>query len=299
MANMRFLPFHVTVLVHNMKIFFFSMLWCLLPIGTAGATEGGGSNYLPGFYGDFGMAEFPERGTFFNNFFAAYQDTESKTGTLLEMPGIMHVSQQHFLNGTYVSGLFPALMVAKDHSSGIDRVGLGDFYFVPGGLNWKWEGITAFLFEGIVAPTGYYRANEFSLGRNYWTFDHNLLLTWRLPGDNELSVGMGYMNNLKNPATNYQSGDELHFDYTVGHYVNSTVALGVAGSYYKQMSRDTAPQEMIVNEPGESASIGPVVMYTPKINGQDVAFSLKWLREFNVSGRLSQEYLVCRILLSF
>lgn len=298
-SNVQLFLFQIQIFSKNMKNFLVSIVCWLLSIASAGATEGGGSNYLPGFYGDFAMAEFPEQGTFFNNFFAAYQDIESNTGTLLEMPGIIHVSQQHILGGTYVAGLFPALMAARDNTSGIDRVALGDFYFVPGGLNWKWKNITAFLFEGIVAPTGYYRANEFSLGRNYWTFDHNLLLTWRLPGDNELSLGVGYMNNLKNTATNYQSGDELHFDYTVGHYLNTTLALGVTGSYYKQLSRDAAAQGLVVNEPGESASIGPVVMYTPKINGQDVAFSLKWLREFDVSGRVPQEYLVCRILLPF
>ena len=32
------------------------------------ATESGGSNYLPGFYGDFMMAVMPEQGFFFNNF---------------------------------------------------------------------------------------------------------------------------------------------------------------------------------------------------------------------------------------
>jgi len=282
-----------------MKIVFLIFLCWLGFSSAATATEGGGSNYLPGFYGDFGMADFPEQGTYFNNFFAAYQDSESQFGTLLEMPGIIHVSEQRMLDGTFIAGFFPALMTAKDNISGIDRVGLGDFYFVPGGLNWNWGHLTAFLFEGIVAPTGYYKANEFSLGRNYWTFDHNLLLTWQLPGDSELSMGIGYMNNLKNSATNYQSGDEFHFDYTVGHYLRSDVALGIAGSYYQQVNADRAPQELLVQESGSSASVGPVVMYTPKINGQDVAFSLKWLREFNVSGRSSQEYLVCRILLPF
>ena len=62
----------------------------------AEGSEGGGSNYFPGFYGDFMMAVMPEKGTFFNNFFAAYQDPSGNVGTLLEMPGIIHVTGQKF-----------------------------------------------------------------------------------------------------------------------------------------------------------------------------------------------------------
>ncbi len=268
---------------------------------TALATEGGGSNYLPGFYGDFAMAAFPEPGTYFNNFFAAYQDTTSQTGTLLEMPGVMHVTNQKFLEGQFIVGFFPALMISKDHSgtNSNARVGLGDFYLVPGGLSWNLDNFSALLFEGIVMPTGYYHQGDFNTGRNYWTFDHNLLTTFKIPGDNELSIGIGYMNNLRNPATDYQSGDEFHFDYTVGHYFTSMISFGITGSYYQQVTKDQAPAEIITSPPGEAASIGPVVMYAPRINNQDIAISLKWLREFNATGRTEQEYIICRIFLPF
>ena len=266
---------------------------------SSNATEVGGSNYLPGFYGDLAMAVFPGQGTYFNNFLAAYQDTSSQTGTLLEMPGVIHVSDKTLLGGTYVVGFFPGLMTAKDNAADTARAGLGDFYLVPAGLNWQWGDLTGFLFEGIVAPTGYYKRNEFNLGRNYWTFDHNLLLTWNLPANNEISVALGYMNNLKNPATQYQSGDEFHFDYTVGHYPTPNFGLGVTGSYYQQVGHDRAPADLLANEPGDATTIGPVVMYMPKINGQDTAISLKWLREVSVSGRPAQEYVVCRFLMSF
>ena len=263
------------------------------------ATEGGGTNYLPGFYGDFGMAVFPGPGAYFSNFAAAYQDIDANTGTLLEMPGVLYVSTYQWLGGNFVSGAFPALMAAKDStgSNNFDRVALGDFYFLPGGLSWDWGDLKAFLFEGVVAPTGRYEAGEFNTGRNYWTFDHNLLLTWSLPANNELSVAIGYMNNLENAATDYQSGDEFHFDYNVGHYIGQSFAVGVSGSYYQQTTRDVAPIGAFVPEEGEGTSIGPSVMYMPKINGQDAAISLKWMREFNVTGRPAQEYLICRFQL--
>lgn len=275
------------------------ILLVLIPPPIA-ATEGGGSNYLPGFYGDLGMGVFPDQsGTYFLNFFAAYQDTAANTGVLLEMPGILQVTDQHFLGGQFVFGAFPAIMAAKDNTAGnnLDRVALGDFYFVPGGLSWKWKNLNAFLFEGVVAPTGYYRAGDFNIGRNYWTLDHNLLLTWNLPANFEISLGLGYMNNLQNQDTGYRSGDEFHMDYTVGYYPINNFGFGVAGSYYKQVTRDEAPQELVVTEAGEGSTIGPVVMYTEHVGDRDVTVSLKWLREFNVTGRAEQEYLICRLFM--
>lgn len=265
------------------------------------ATEGGGTNYLPGFYGDFGMAAFPKPGTYFSNFAAAYQDIHSQTGTLLEMPGILHLSTQQFLGGNFVFGAFAALMASRDSggSNNADRFALGDFYFVPGGLNWDWGDVKAFWFEGVVVPTGRYELGDFNTGRNYWTFDHNVLLTWSLPADNELSVAIGYMNNLENPASHYQSGDEFHFDYNVGHYIGQAFAIGISGSYYQQTTHDSAPVDASVPEAGEATSIGPSLMYMPKINGKDSAISLKWMREFNVTGRAPQEYLICRFQLPF
>lgn len=278
----------------------FALLCCLSSFGTY-ATEGGGSNYLPGFYGDFGMADFPKQGTYFYNFFAAYQDTASQSGTLLEMPGVIHVSGMEFLGGRYITAVFPGLLASKDSSGGghYDRVGLGDFYFIPGGLNWEFGDLKLFLFEGIVAPTGRYEVGDFNTGRNYWTFDHNLLMTWKLPANNELSVSFGYMNNLKNQATGYRSGDEFHFDYMLGHYFGEQFGLGVVGSHYRQVTADAAPFGSALMQPGEASSIGPVVTYIPKINGKEIAVSLKWMREFNVSGRLPQEYLICKVFVEF
>lgn len=272
---------------------------CLSFSATADATEGGGSNYLPGFYGDFSMATLPDQGTFFNNFFAAYQDTQAQTGALLEMPGILHVTGQKYLDANFFVALFPAVMAIKDSTgnNNLDRVGLGDFYVVPAGLSWKTEHFSAMLFEGVVAPTGRYAANDFNIGRNYWTFDHNLLLTWNIPYANEISLGIGYMNNLENPSTRYRSGDEFHLDFTLGHYVASEFAVGLTGSYYQQTTADAAPLGQPLNVTGQAATLGPVLMYSPKINGQDVAFSLKWLREYTATGREMQEYLVFRIFL--
>ena len=268
--------------------------------GATSATEGGGSNYLPGFYGDFAMAVFPDQGTHFNNFFAGWGDRSANTGTLLEMPGVLHVTGKQVLGGNLIVGLYPALMGALDDTGKHQgRFGLGDFYLVPFALNWRWGKLTALAFEGVVAPTGRFTKNEFNLGRNVWTFDHMLLLTYELPANNELSMAIGYMNNTVNPATHYQSGDEFHFDYTLAHNLEGGFGVGVVGSYYKQVTADHAPRPFDAPPYSEAATIGPALLYTPKLGGRDVAMSVKWLHEFNVTGRAPNDYLVWRVFLPF
>lgn len=262
------------------------------------STEAGGSNYLPGFYGDFGMAVFPKSGTYFSNFTAAYRDTSEQTGTLLEMPSLLHVSEQSFWGAHYVTGFFPALMFIQDDVNDLARVALGDFYIVPGGLHWQFDALSVFLFEGIVAPTGHYKKNDFNTGRNYWTFDHNLLLTWDLTHNNELSVALGFMNNLENPATDYRSGDELHFDFNLGHYWGN-FALGIAGAYYNQVSNDQIPWGTTGTSRVEATSIGPSMLLISHLYNEEITLSLKWLYELEVSGRLRQEYLVARFQVPF
>ncbi|MBK8814836.1 MAG: transporter [Methylococcaceae bacterium] len=265
------------------------------------AIEDGSSNYLPGFYGDFAMGVLPDKGVYFSNFMAAYQDKSGKTATLLEMPSLFVVTDYTVLGGIYGFGIYPGVTAIQDRSGAtqMERVGLVDTYIVPLTINWKWDVFNVLLYEGIVAPTGYYEKDAYNTGLNIWTFDQVLSLTWELPGDNEISTTLGYMVNTKNDATDYRNGDELHFDYTVGHYFGEAFALGVTGSFYRQVSADRAPIAIRETTFSEAASIGPVVMWTPHINDREVTLSLKWLHEYNVQGRLAQDYLISRFDVDF
>ncbi len=260
------------------------------------ATEGGSSNYLPGFYGDFAMGILPSKGVYFSNFMTAYQDKSGKTGTFLDLPSLVVVTDYKILGGRYGFGVYPGVAVSKDHggSNKMDRVGVVDTYLMPLAINWEWNGFSALFYEGIIAPTGYYEKGAFNTGLNIWTFDQVLSLTWELPGNNEISTTLGYMVNTKNDATRYSSGDEIHFDYTLGHYFGSDFALGVTGSYYRQVSADHASSDILATTFSEASSIGPVVFWSPRIVDRKVTFSLKWLHEYNAQGRLAQDYLVFR-----
>jgi hypothetical protein len=215
---------------------------------SASATEDGGSNYLPGFYGDFQMGVMPKvKGFYLSNMFSAYQDPKAVTGSLLELPGIFYVTDKQIFGGDFATGIWPAVLLIKDNrvDNNQARLAFGDPYIMPVSLSWDWGDIQVDVFEGIIAPVGYYKKNQLSTGSNIWTFDHNLAVTFKLPADNEFSMDLGYMNSTQNQATHYTNGDEVHFDYMLGHYIQTDFALGVVGSYYQQVTADHAPADIL------------------------------------------------------
>lgn len=289
------------IIEKSLKKVIFILFIIILCKNTVYAGEAGDSNYLPGFYGDFAMADMPGPGTYFNNFLLAYTDTERKSGTVLEMPGLIQVTDYEIFGANLLAGVFPGIIATYDHSSEqrTTRAGLADSYLMPLGLNWHWKNLKILAFEGIIAPTGRYRNDQLNSGRNIWTFDHNVALTWYLQKHNELSITAGYMNNLKNPDSKYRSGDEFHIDYTIGHHLPNGFALGIAGSYYRQIGTDRAPKNVMVPERGEASTVGPVVLFTTKMDEQEITMSLKWLHEFEAKGRERQNYLMWRIFMNF
>jgi len=282
---------------------------CLLLCPLVTATEGASSNYLPGFYGDFAMARLPDKGLYLLNFLSWTHQNDANTGAevVQELPGIVYASGEKFLSANFIMAAFPTGMykaiqdktAAAGAGRGFQRGGMGDPYLVPAALNWDFGELSLFVFEGIVAPIGYYHKDAtVNLGLNIWTFDNMAMATYR-PKDSqqELNVAFGYMVNTENPATHYRNGDELHIDYFYGHYFTDTLGIGLAGSYYRQMTSDTlAGQTALGVATGAVSSIGPAITWTQKIIEKDVSFSLKWLHEYDVSFRTPVDYVMLRTI---
>ncbi len=274
------------------------------------AAENGGSSYMPGFYGDFGMALAPPTGTYLNNFGGYYAAGNDANGSDLafELPGIISVTDKKIAGGKYWVGFFPYVLHTSYSSTAADgtnkqdsRGGAGDMYALPIALSWQWRELSILAFEGIVLPTGSFDKNRaLNSGRNYWTFDNNLSLTWQ-PKDTSFDVSMtlGYMINTENPATNYRTGDELHYDYFAGYYLTSRFGLGVTGSYYRQITPDTGSGVPAGLALAEYSSIGPALMYSVKMGSKDVTFAAKWLHEYDVNNHIAGDYAILRTMLAF
>ncbi|MGZ8159386.1 SphA family protein [Methylobacter tundripaludum] len=274
------------------------------------AAEGGGSEYLPGFYGDFGMAVTPESGYYLSNFlgYSTADDGNAGNSLLFELPGVMAVTDTKIAGGTYWFGFYPYVLRTESNSTLPDGTkiqaahgGAGDMYAVPAQLSWQWDTVSLAVFNGIVLPTGEYdKDRSLNGGRNYWTFDNNIALTW-LPFDGayDLSLDFGYMVNTENEATHYRTGDELHLDYLAGYAISKSVSVGVAGSYYRQVTPDTGSGVPVDAIQGEYSSIGPAMMYNVQLGEQTVCFSAKWLREYNVNNHIPSDYVIVRTVLKF
>lgn len=272
--------------------------WCgliLLPGITVGA-ELGGSNFIPGFYGDFGMAQLGGAGGYLNNFLGYYHAEGSDM--LLDMPGLIGVTDWRMLGGRYAFAVYPAVMYSRSgqHAQG----GYADMYIVP--LAWSWQSgdWSVLAYQGIVPTSGVYRANRaVSLGRNYWTFDSNVAVTRMFAaGHYELSINLGVMVNTQNNATDYRTGSEFHADYLLGYHLGHGLALGVAGSYYLQTESDSGRGVGAVVD-GEATTLGPAVMYTFKPGDREVTVSVKWLREIAANHHPPGDYLLVRSVLAF
>ncbi len=288
-----------------------SLITALITVALpAHASENNASNYVPGFYGDFGMALSQKPGWYLDNFAMGYTtvNTEVGSNSVLEMPGIGYAAETKIVGGNYALSIYPAAVYAENNytvkaapQKQSARVGAGDIYAIPVQLSWQVGAVSVLIFEGLSIPVSSYQQNrDLNPGLNHWTFDSNLSMTWQ-PDDGtyDVSLNIGHMANTENTATHYRSGDELHLDYMVGYYLTEALGAGITGSYYKQITADSGSG--IIGNPlqGVGSSIGPVMTYTIKLYNKDVSFSAKWLHEYNVNNHTPGDYAIVRTTLNF
>jgi hypothetical protein len=292
-----------------------TILW--VPVGEA--AEGGYSNYIPGSYGDFGMALEPPASLTLRNdmyYYGADARRSVRSGraevgaeldffmnfsTLVYKPGVEILGCQYAF-GFFVP--FVYLEIESDISAGgltqsadDDAAGLGDISWIPLILYWNSGNVHASFTHLIVSPTGDYDTdNAINDGLNYWSFDSNLALTYfNGKTGQDYAINMGHIYNTENHDTDYQTGQELHFDVVLNQFFSETFAIGIQGFFLKQITGDSGRGALLGDFKAEAAGVGPALLWTTKIGDQDVSFIAKWLHEFHAENRLEGDH----IFLSF
>jgi len=273
---------------------------CLLAVLSvpASATEGGGGAYPNGAEGFMTGLVPPPPGMYLIDYSLYYgadelmgDDGDSLPIDFdLEVWGnvvrIINVTDTKIFGGQWVQHIFvPFLYLDVTTPVGSDdNFGLGDLIVDPVIVawhrkNWHWAaGVDVYV------PVGDYDENELAnLGRNYWTIEPVVAVTYLNEHGCEASIKVMYDINLENDDTDVESGDEFHFDYALGHRVDNWT-LGVGGYYYKQVSDDdypagTPPPAMFGK--GQAIAVGPQVAYQHK----GMSFVLKYQQEFEVENR--------------
>lgn len=287
-----------------------SALAVLGTVTNASAAEGGYSNYIPGTYGDFGMALAPTQSWTLRNdlyFYDASTDLSLRAGNLevgaelsflMNFTALLYKTDIQLLGGQYAAGLFVPLIdldIDADLSLGGTTVsasdgasGLGDVALVPIALYWTKGNLHMSLAEFVIAPTGdYSTSNAINNGLNYWSFDTNFALTYLNPETGrDLSFNLGYIYNTENSDTDYQTGQELHIDFVLNQFLSETLAIGIQGFFLKQITGDKGGGATLGSFKAEAAGIGPALLWSSRIGNQDVSFIAKWLHEFDAENRL-------------
>lgn len=286
------------------------------------ASEGGFSNYIPGFYGDVALATAPPAGLSLRNDLFFYNGDAARSVrsgsivfesevtlvydyvTFLYNPGFEVLGAQVAFGATPAIGRpdFSADLTTDGLQAGVsdDRAGLGDTT-LSGNLYWQRDKLHIMWANFIVAPTGRYDEDDLAnTGLNYWTFETDVAATYLdTERGQDYSVVVGYSYNTENNATDYQSGDEFHVDVVLNQFFSEGFGVGLTGFYYRQLSGDSGDGALLGDFKGEAAGIGPAVYYSREIGSREVFFSLKWLHEFNVEKRFEGDYLYASFALTF
>jgi hypothetical protein len=270
---------------------------------------------LPGTAGDIAIAQSPAPGLQMGNTLW-YQNGSVDAAVLqgavnfdldvdvaLNLLAASYTFDRAILGGTFTVGaLIPfgyAKLSATVVGPGGDQrdedqsaVDLSDAAFVPAQLNWSLGNFSFKLAEVIIAPTGGYDDDDVvNLGRNYWSFDTVGAMTWLDPAlGTEISVAPGIMYNTENTATDYQTGVEFHVDLTANQFVTETLALGLRGYWYRQLTADSGDGAVLGSFRSESFGLGPGFLWTPKFANGRLSVLGKWMHDFEAENRFESDY---------
>jgi hypothetical protein len=257
------------------------------------ATENGSDSFALGAEGVLAGA-LPPPGVYLLSYYQNYTASDfvgSDGNTLIPdfdidakafVPRLVWMTEQKMLGGQL--GFYAAqplvdlrLHIAgqQDHNSG-----LGDLIFAPM-LGWHsgnhhWAAAVETIF-----PTGDYDKNQLAnIGKNYYTFRPILAYSYSEPTGWDISTKMSYSFNTENDDTNYQSGDYLAADYSIGYKLNPNLLLALEGYAFKQLKSDEV-NNVDIDFKGQALAYGPGIHY------QKDGWSLeaKYLKETEVENR--------------
>ena len=209
--------------------------------GPALATEAGGGAY-PNGAESFMAGALPPPGTYFINYLTYYQASSFKDNNGNDLPvkfnlkaaadvlRFIHVTNYKVLGANWaVHAFIPlAYMDVEQGPRSDDRFGLGDIIIDPIILGWHSKNFHVTAGLDIYIPTGNYNQERLAnTGRNYWTFEPVLGMTYLSDGGFEISAKLMYDFNTENDDTNYQSGQEFHFNYAIGYHIGKEWIVGL------------------------------------------------------------------------
>ncbi|PKH76879.1 hypothetical protein CXF97_26690 [Pseudomonas sp. Choline-02u-1] len=274
------------------------LLGCSLiaPAALTLATEGGGSmypmgaeNYLsgamppPGLYGTVYAQHYRADRLRGNDGRQLPVDFRLRADVIA--PRVVWVTEQKVLGGSLAFHAIAPLVELKVSLDGASqrKRELGDITFGPGlGYHYSEKMHAAYGID-FFAPTGRFDRDDLvNIGRNYWTVQPVAAFSYVDPDGLNIDIKTMYDFNLRNRATDYRSGQELHADYAIGWGLRNGWVLGVGGYVYRQTTDDDVRGERVEDNKGRAFAIGPSIKYSSQ---QGWFVTAKWQQERAVRNR--------------
>jgi len=178
--------------------------------------------------------------------------------------------------------------------------GFADSIFTPVMLGWQrdnWYWNTSF---SIYVPTGGYNPGELNIGRNVAGFMPAAALTWFDPASGwDVSGALTFVSTTRNAATDYQSGDLLHFDWAVGNHITPNWEIGLAANLVQQLSADHGAGAKLGAFKAQSFGLGPAVNYNAIWGETLVSFTAKWERDVTSANTIGGDLITVSATLKF
>jgi hypothetical protein len=239
----------------------------------------------------FNAGALPPPGTYFLNYFNFYtasslKDKDGKDflptfelNALANVFRVLHMTKLNLMGGNVgMQVLVPVVnLEVKVPGRSQVRNGLGDIVIDPFIWAFHTKNFHYAAALDIYMPTGRYdKSGLANIGRNYWTFEPVVGMSYISDSGYELSTKIMYDFNTENDATNYQTGQEFHFDYTLAKKFGPLTA-GVGGYFYKQVTDDEKDGKKFHSDgnKGQVIAAGPQIKYDYK----NMSFILKYQRE--------------------
>lgn len=284
--------------------------------GSAMATEGGASLYVPGLHGP-GAGIVPPPGFYFENDFYSYSgrlsaSTRTQIGGAV-LANVKVEARANFATPTWVTPLqiFGGnLGFAVALPFGDPRVSAGAVIAAPrlGSAFGIKQRDSAFLFgdpvvtsfvgwhagnfhwqvgAAVNVPSGTYRDGALSnLSFNRWIGDIYAAATWLDPKIGlDISGTVGLELNGKNDDTDYKSGNAVHADLAISQYLSKKFSVGALFSHYQQISADSGAGASLGPYKGRVTAVGGTIGYSFNVAGTPVSARLKVLREVSIENR--------------
>lgn len=276
--------------------------------------EGGAGFYLLGSKGP-AAAILPPPGVFFQNDFYIYSgnlggNAQLPTGgrlavgvdgtALVEVPTVIWVLPGEILGGHL--GLSASLPIGWKKTSaqstlsgplgGVFTGSITDTVFTVGDpivsafVGWEQGNFHWQVGTLINVPIGDYQDGEISnIAFHHWGADVFAAATWLDPSIGlDLSGVIGMTFNAENPATNYRTGNEFHFEWAAVQHFNEQFDAGLVGYYYNQLTGDSGEG---ASRPfkGEVAAIGATIGWNFKAGELPISARVKYFHEFAARNR--------------